>query len=394
MGPRGRSPLPSDEEPSLAFGRDAFDHLVREPAGSYNPVPGRNEEPEERSPESSRVLGPHAGVAFRSSPHGPSNGSSPAPPETAPPLRVRYVDSHTEGEPTRVVIAGAPNLGGGSVTEQRDRFRAEHDLFRRLVVDPPRGSPELVGALLVPPYGPSTFGAIFFNNVGTLGMCGHGSIGVGVTLAHLGLVPVPSRFHLLTPVGRVEIELHSWNEVSVTNVVSHRHLADVEIDVPGEGRVRGDVAWGGNWFFLAEPGLEPPRPEDIPTLLQRAGAIRVALTRQGITGANGATIDHVELSGPPVREDADSRNFVLCPGGEYDRSPCGTGTSARMACLFADHRLKEGDVWRQEGILGTRFVGTARLHDGKLTPAIRGRGFVTAEGELVLDPADPLAPRP
>lgn len=340
-------------------------------------------------------MGAHAGVTAvtppppdaapsNSEPSGPSDGLG----------RVRYIDSHTEGEPTRVVVSGGPDLGDGTLAARRDRFRREHERFRRFVIDPPRSSSERVGALLVPPYGPSTFGTIFFNNVGTLGMCGHGSIGVAVTLAHLGLVGVPSRFALETPVGRVPVEVHNWNEVSITNVESYRHRANVRVDVPGIGPIVGDVAWGGNWFFLVDVAKEPLRLEDVHQLVGRTEAIRAALTAQGVTGRDGAPIDHIELSGAPVSAEADSRNFVLCPGGAYDRSPCGTGTSAKMACLYADGLLKEGGTWRQEGILGTRFDGTAHVQHGAFRPILRGRAFITNEGELIADPDDPLLPRP
>jgi 4-hydroxyproline epimerase len=217
---------------------------------------------------------------------------------------------------------------------------------------------------------------------------------VAVTLAHLGVVTAPGRFALETPVGPVRVELHSANEASITNVASFRHRSAVRIDVPAYGPVVGDVAWGGNWFFLVDVGEEALHVEDAPMLIARTEAIRSALKRQGVTGRDGAPIDHIELSGAPARSDADSRNFVLCPGGAYDRSPCGTGTSAKMACLYADHRLKEGELWRQEGILGTRFVGTAHVRDGFFTPIVRGRAYITNEGELVVDPADPLLPRP
>lgn len=309
------------------------------------------------------------------------------------PRRVRYVDSHTEGEPTRVIVRGGPDLGRGSLTERGARFAFHHDAFRRLVIDPPRGSVERVGALLTEPHGPTRFGAIFFNNVGTLGMCGHGSIGVAVTLGHLREVAVPSRFELDTPVGVVDLELISAHEASVRNVPSYRYRAAVRVEVPGHGAVVGDVAWGGNWFFLIDVGDERLRVEDATALTERTEAIRSALAVHGITGADGAAIDHIELCGPPEAAGGDGRNFVLCPGGAYDRSPCGTGTSAKMACLWADGRLKDGDVWHQEGILGTRFVGTAHVEGRQLTPIIRGRAFITSEGELVGDPDDPLLPR-
>ena len=253
--------------------------------------------------------------------------------------RVRYVDTHTEGEPTRVVVEGGPALGGGSLAERRERFGQDHDPFRRFVLDPPRGSAELVGALLTPPSGPSAFGAIFFNNVGTLGMCGHGGMGVVVTLSHLGVLPSPANVTLETPAGSVTAELRSPNEVTLTNVPSYRLRADVRVDVPGVGSVIGDVAWGGNWFFLVDGELGPLDIDHAPELIERTRAIRRALDRAGITGEGGAPIDHVERSAAPRGAHADARNFVLCPGDEYDRSPCGTGTSAKIACLVADQRL-------------------------------------------------------
>lgn len=303
---------------------------------------------------------------------------------------IHVVDSHTEGEPTRVVLSGGPDLGAGSLARRVERFREQHDGFRRLVVDEPRGSPIAVGALLCTPETAAAAGVIFFNNVGYLGMCGHGTIGVLVTLGHLGRVTIPGTYTLETPVGPVAAELHNPHEVSFTNVASYRHRKDVTLDVPGYGRVRGDVAWGGNWFFLVDDPAIELRREDVVSLVERTSAIRRALRGQGITGAGGAEIDHVELSGPPRRPDADGRNFVLCPGDVYDRSPCGTGTSAKMACLYADGKLSEGALWRQEGILGTRFVGRLSVRGETLYPTIRGSAYITGEANLFVDRNDPL----
>ncbi len=304
--------------------------------------------------------------------------------------RIRVIDSHTEGEPTRVVLSGGPDLGSGSLASRVERFRTFHDDVRRLIVDEPRGSPIAVGALLCAPVAPVTTGVVFFNNVGYLGMCGHGTIGVFVTLHHLGRIAAPGTYRLETPVGVVSAELHNAHDVTFTNVASYRYRKDVELDVPGYGRVRGDIAWGGNWFFLvAEPTVELGLA-DVPALTDRTVAIRRELHRTGVTGADGAEIDHVELSGPPQRPDADARNFVLCPGDAYDRSPCGTGTSAKMACLYADGKLAEGALWRQESVLGTRFVGQLVRRDGILYPAIRGSAYVTGETELLIDRDDPL----
>ncbi|HKA91380.1 MAG TPA: proline racemase family protein [Haliangiales bacterium] len=302
---------------------------------------------------------------------------------------VLVIDSHTGGEPTRTVIAGAPPLGDGPLAERRERFRREHDDFRAAVVCEPRGSDVIVGALLVPPTDPAcAAGAIFFNNVGTLGMCGHGTIGVVETLRHLGRMrPGP---HLIeTPVGVVATELHADGRVTVDNVASRRHLRGVEVDVAGLGRVRGDVAWGGNWFFL----VDWDRPIDmahVDALTDAARRIRRALEAAGVTGADGAEIDHIELFGPPRAPGAHARNFVLCPGGAYDRSPCGTGTSAKLACLAEDGKLAPGATWIQESVVGSLFEASYRRAGGAILPRITGRAHVTAEAKLVFDPADPF----
>jgi 4-hydroxyproline epimerase len=290
--------------------------------------------------------------------------------------RVDVVDSHTGGEPTRVVVAGGPDLGGGSMRERLERFARDHDRFRSAVVNEPRGSDVLVGALLVEPAG-----VIFFNNVGTIGMCGHGMMGVVVTLAHLKR-PVPARIE--TAVGAVDVEALGGGRVRIANVASRRTMKDVKLEVPGHGPLTGDVAWGGNWFFLAE--LPELGPADRMTAL--AWAVRRELARRKITGEGGGEIDHVELFGPSTK--ADRRNFVLCPGGAYDRSPCGTGTSAKVACLIADGKLREGQVWRQESYIGSVFEATARIVDGQVWPTIEGSSHVTAEATLILDPEDPF----
>ncbi len=302
--------------------------------------------------------------------------------------RILVIDSHTGGEPTRVVISGGPDLGGGSVADQVRVFRAEQDRFRSAVVNEPRGSDVLVGALLVPPADPScAFGVIFFNNVGPLGMCGHGTIGAVVTLAHLGKIgPGDVRFE--TCVGVVTATLHADGSVSVLNVASHRKARAVRVEVPGLGPITGDVAWSGNWFFLA--GEHPWSVElgQVDELTQVAWRIRQAVNAQGFP-----EVDHVELFGPPRTAGGHSRNFVLCPGKAYDRSPCGTGTSAKLACLAADGKLQEDEEWVQESILGTIFRGRYRWLDrtaGTILPSITGTASVIAESTLLLDERDPF----
>jgi 4-hydroxyproline epimerase len=304
--------------------------------------------------------------------------------------RIRAIDSHTAGEPTRVVIDGGPELGGGSLARQREAFRMHHDAFRAAVVNEPRGSDVLVGALVCPPLDPScTAGVIFFNNVGCLGMCGHGTIGLVATLAYLGKIG-PGEHRIETPVGVVTTWLHPSGEVTLQNVPSYRLAAKVPLEVERYGSMTGDVAWGGNWFFLVQDHGQEVSMANLAGLSDCAWKVRQALVRQGITGAGGQEIDHIEFFGPPVVPDADSKNFVLCPGRAYDRSPCGTGTSAKLACLVADGKLREGQVWRQESIVGSLFEGSVRVIEGQVLPLIKGSAFVTADATLVLDQRDPF----
>jgi 4-hydroxyproline epimerase len=306
------------------------------------------------------------------------------------PRYVSVVDSHTAGEPTRVVIEGGPELGSGPVAERLERFRRDHDRFRSAVVNEPRGSDVLVGALLVPPHeAGSTAGVIFFNNVGMIKGCGHGTIGLVVTLAHLGRIR-PGAHRIETCVGIVTATLLPSGEVRVEMVQSRRHAKGVTVDVEGHGPLSGDVAWGGNWFFLVEEHGQRLEASNVAALTDFTTRIRRALVRQGVTGADGAEIDHVELFSPSPTAGVQSRNFVLCPGLAYDRSPCGTGTSAKVACLHADGKLRPGETWRQEGIAGGVFEASVALLDGRVIPTIQGSAYVTAESRLVFDPRDPF----
>jgi 4-hydroxyproline epimerase len=304
--------------------------------------------------------------------------------------RVHVIDSHTAGEPTRVVIRGGPDLGTGSLAERMERFRQHYDHFRSAIVNEPRGSEALVGALLCEPTDPScTIGVIFFNNVGYLSMCGHGTIGVVSTLAYLHRIR-PGKCRIETPAGVVEARLNEEGTVTIRNVPSYRLAARVPVEVPGYGTVIGDVAWGGNWFFLVEDhGLELSL-ENLEILTDFSWRVRQALTSRGIRGIHGEEIDHIQLFSSSSKPGVDSKNFVLCPGKSYDRSPCGTGTSARMACLYADGKLKEGQIYRQESITGSVFEGTISVIEGKIYPSITGSAFITAEAELILDERDPL----
>ena len=304
--------------------------------------------------------------------------------------RVRVIDSHTGGEPTRLVVAGGPDLGAGPLSGRLDRFRREHDDFRSAVVNEPRGSDVVVGALLSEPVDHTcAAGVIYFNNVGYLGMCGHGTIGLIATLAYMARIK-PGEHRIETPVGEVSAILHDNGEVTVNNVASYRTAAQVPVDVPGFGKVYGDIAWGGNWFFLIEDHHQVLDLKNIEVLTSFTWAVRRALAANKYTGDNGQEIDHIELFAPSRVAGVNSKNFVLCPGKAYDRSPCGTGTSAKLACLYADGKLKEGEIWKQESIVGSLFEGSVRVSDGKIYPSIKGSAFVNAEAELILDSRDPL----
>ena len=306
--------------------------------------------------------------------------------------KISVVDSHTGGEPTRVVVSGGPDLGAGSLADRLKIFREQHDPFRSAIVNEPRGSDAMVGALLCEPSDKScATGVIFFNNVGYLGMCGHGTIGLMVTLQHLGRISA-GEHRIETPVGVVTGMLHHDGSVSINNVPSYRQQKNVTVQVKTPAGkidpITGDIAWGGNWFFLVESKDQPLDLANIEKLTDLTRRIRQAVNEQGFP-----EVDHVEVFGAPQNASARSRNFVLCPGNAYDRSPCGTGTSAKLACLAADGKLQEGETWVQESIIGSLFKGSFRWMDrakGIVIPTITGNASVNAESTLLLNDSDPF----
>jgi len=305
----------------------------------------------------------------------------------ARPDSIRIIDSHTGGEPTRLVLEGGPQLGEGPLAQRLSRFREQHDRYRRAIVNEPRGSDTIVGALLCRPHRPDCqAGVIFFNNVGYLGMCGHGTIGLVASLAAMGRCQ-PGPIRIDTPVGPVDARLHEDGRIDVANVTSFRKARQTAVSLAGSGEIRGDVAWGGNWFFLTEAHPLEIALDNLESLTSFAARLRRAVNEQGFP-----QVDHVELFGP-ASGDASSRNFVLCPGGAYDRSPCGTGTSAKLACLAADGKLAEGEPWVQQSLIGSTFTARYRWQDrgkGEILPTITGTAHVTAESVLRLDPEDPF----
>ena len=302
--------------------------------------------------------------------------------------RIQIIDSHTGGEPTRLVIGGFPDLGTGTMAERRAVLAAQHDAWRATTVLEPRGNDVIVGALLCEPVDPANAaGVVFFNNTGYLGMCGHGTIGLVASLAYLGRIQ-PGVHGIETPVGTVSTTLHEDGSVSVRNVPAFRLHHRLAVDVPGYGAVTGDVAWGGNWFFLVTEHSQRVTSDNLQALTQFTTAIQQALEAQGIRGSDGGVIDHIEVFAED--EQADSRNFVLCPGGAYDRSPCGTGTSAKLACLAADGKLQPGQVWRQASIIGSIFEASYERAGDKIIPTLRGRAHMSAEATLLIEQDDPF----
>ena len=302
---------------------------------------------------------------------------------------MRVVDSHTAGQPTRVIVEGGPDLGSSSLAERRDRLRTNFDRFRSAVVGEPRGSDALVGALLTKPSDEScAAGVIFFDNAGYLDMSGHGMIGLAVTLEYLGRIGT-GLSRLETPAGVVTADIHPIGDISIQNVPSFRHAKNVEVSVDGS-TFSGDVAWGGSWYFLVSDHRQEISAGNVERLTEVARALRRALARDKVYGPRGEEITDVALFGPPQRRDANSKNFVLRSGKSYRRSPSGTATSAKLACLYADGSLAEGQMWRQESIIGTIFDGSIKVVDGAILPIIRSTAHVTAESMLIVDERDPF----
>ena len=302
--------------------------------------------------------------------------------------RINILDSHTGGEPTRLVLGGFPDLGTGSMAQRRALLAEQHDAWRAATVLEPRGNDVIVGALLCTPVDPAnTAGVVFFNNTGYLGMCGHATIGLLASLAYLGRIQ-PGVHGIETPVGTVSATLHGDGSVSVRNVPAYRLHHQLRVAVPGYGDVVGDVAWGGNWFFLVSEPAQRVASDNLVALGAFAEAVRQALQAQGVRGDDGGVIDHIELFGDDPA--ADSRNFVLCPGGAYDRSPCGTGTSAKLACLAADGKLQAGVLWRQASIIGSVFEASYSRDGDKIIPTLRGRAHMSAEATLLIEADDPF----
>ncbi|GAF62729.1 LOW QUALITY PROTEIN: 4-hydroxyproline epimerase [Psychrobacter sp. JCM 18903] len=325
----------------------------------------------------------------------------------------KIIDSHTGGEPTRMVYDGFPDLVGDTIQDKLQSFKQNFDHLRQSIILEPRGNDVLVGALLLPASHPkATAGVIFFNNAGYLGMCGHGTIGVIVSLAYQQKISAGVHW-LETPVGLVKATLHDDGSCSVQNVPSYRYKKQVEVHVPELGLICGDIAWGGNWFFLVSEHGQDIQANNVEKLTQVTMQIKQALVAANITGENSSEIDHIELFADSDDTQVDSKNFVLCPGSAYDRSPCGTGTSAKLACLAADNKLAPEKLWQQQAssaayllavismYLSLILISTdlsTRLNNPAgaaypaqtIIPTICGHAYVCAETTLMVQEDDPF----
>ncbi len=304
--------------------------------------------------------------------------------------QLRVVDSHTVGEPTRIIIEGGPELGNGPIHLRAKLFREQFDHYRRAVLSEPRRLDVIVGGLLCSPSSRTyTAGIIFFDTVGYLDMCIHGTVGLVKTLAYLGRI-APGQHYIETPAGIVRTEFTEDGQVRVFNVPCYRYIKQIELNVPGRGRLFGDIAWGGNWFLLVEEHSLEINIRNIHSLLSISRSIKTTLQKSSIRGIGGAPIDYVALFG--MSSTANSRSFVLCPGDAYDRSPCGTATCAKLACLAADNTFEPNMIWHQEGVTGSRFQASYEWGDSSsILPTITSSGYVNGDSFVIIDPEDPFS---
>lgn len=331
------------------------------------------------------------------------------------PHRIQAIDSHTEGEPTRVVTRGLPAVPGDTMLARREWLRENLDDLRTALIHEPRGHEALVMAYLLPPAtAGATVGVVFSNSLGYLNMCGHGAIGVATVLVWMGQVAIQepvTRVVLDTPPGAVSLDVHVQDgrpkAATLENVPSFLLHRDLQVDVPGHGRHLVDIAYGGNWFAQLRAGdLPPVAPRNLGKLMRFTAALRTQLENMGVRGFDPQTgieqpIDHVEVfehrdATDPEPNTLYTRTMTLCPGWAFDRSPCGTGTSAKLAALHARGELDLNGVLDNQSILGTRFEGrilreTRVGERPAIVPSIRGSAWVTGEMEFILDPEDPWA---
>jgi 4-hydroxyproline epimerase len=318
------------------------------------------------------------------------------------------IDGHTAGNPVRLVAGGAPRLNGVTMSERRQDFLARFDWIRTGLMFEPRGHDMMSGGFLYPPADPESDAAILFiETSGCLPMCGHGTIGmVTFALEHGLVVPkTPGKLRVEVPAGKIEVEYvqdgAKVTSVKIRNIASYLAAEGVQIDVPGFGPLSVDVAYGGNFYAIIEP-QGPYRGLDAlgaAKILELSPVVR-KLMREAVEPVHPLDptirgVSHVLWADAPKSEGADGRNAVFYGERAIDRSPCGTGTSARIAQLAAKGRLKPGDRFVHESYIGSRFIGrveAATELGGKpaIIPSIEGSAFATGLNQIWIDQADPF----
>jgi len=320
------------------------------------------------------------------------------------------IDSHTAGHPTRIVVGGLPKVRGGSVAQKRDYIKSKMDYIRTLLCNEPRGHSCMYGAFLVEPSSEDAdFGVIFFSTASYDDMCGHGTIGVATVLTEMNMVrreEPTTEVTFETPAGLVRVETKvvggKVKSVSFVNVPAFLYKKDISIDVPGYGEVKGDVAFGGNWFFYVnakEIGVRV-RSENVDALARAGIAIKNEFNKEfDLVHPTNPNISRKLLATSiidiPVKNKNADQNNIVVEGKWVDRSPCGTGTSGRMAVLFAKNKLGLNEDFVNESITGETFrgrlIGETKVGEyPAVVPEITGNAYITGFNHIILDPDDPF----
>jgi proline racemase len=321
---------------------------------------------------------------------------------------IECIDAHTVGEATRITVAGAPFFKGSTVMEQKQDMAANHDWLRKVLIFEPRGHLDMFGAILVKPNHPEAdFGVIFTDSGGYLNMCGHGSIGVSTALVETGYIKMKEPYttlNLEAPAGliRVKVKVSSCQveSVTLTNVPAFVYKKGCEINLPGAGKVKFDISFGGSFFAIvhaSELKLEI-RPQNLGKLVPLALHMREIINREikvqhPLLPIN--KVDLVEIYDKPESKGANAKNVVIFGNGNVDRSPCGTGTSAKLALLHSEGKIGLNEPFVYESILNTKFTGliTEETKVGEfkaVVPQITGSAYITGFNKFVIDEHDPL----
>jgi len=322
---------------------------------------------------------------------------------------IHAIDSHTMGEPTRVVVGGVPNIPGKTLPEKKAYLEKNMDYLRKAIMHEPRGHNDMFGSILVQPVSDEAdIGIIFMDGGGYLNMCGHGTIGASTIAVETGMVPKVEPYTELTleaPAGLVKVRATVENgkvkEITFRNVPAFLYKQDVKINVPEIGEITLDISFGGSFFAIVDAKQLGVKivPENATKLKDIGLKIRDIVNKeieiQHPTLEHIKTVDLVEIYDEPTNPEATLKNVVIFGEGQVDRSPCGTGTSAKLATLYAKGKIKEGELFVYESIIGTMFkgrvVGTTKVGDfDAVIPEITGSAYITGFNTFVIDEDDPM----